>query len=239
MNLINERSQVIDQTDGKSERPAGDLSLNVEKFNYPDDPQTALSKVSFTIPAGKTLGIVGRVGAGKTTIMRLLLRQFEQYQGHIKYGDTDILDYQLDSYLPALGYVPQDSFLFSESVRDNIAFAKPEATDAEIDAVVKEADLADQIDQFENGFDTLVGEEGVSLSGGQRQRLAIARACLLNRNCWSWWCLIAVDAETESKILTNLHGERAVKRPLLPRTSRFSHAGGRLCDGSWYGDWTR
>ncbi len=216
MNLINERSQVIDQTDGKSERPAGDLSFNVEKFNYPDDPQTALSKVSFTIPAGKTLGIVGRVGAGKTTIMRLLLRQFEQYQGHIKYGDTDILDYQLDSYLPALGYVPQDSFLFSESVRDNIAFAKPEATDAEIDAVVKEADLADQIDQFENGFDTLVGEEGVSLSGGQRQRLAIARALLIKPELLILDdALSAVDAETESKILTNLHGERAGKTTII------------------------
>lgn len=216
MNLINEKSQVIDHTSGRSERPAGDLSFNIINFQYPNDLQVALKNVSFTIPAGKTLGIVGRVGAGKTTIMRLLLRQFEQYQGQISYGGTNILDYQLDSYLPAIGYVPQDSFLFSESVRDNIAFAKPDATKAEVEAAVKDADLAEQIEQFENGYETLVGEEGVSLSGGQRQRVAIARALLIKPELLILDdALSAVDAETESKILTNLHDERAGKTTII------------------------
>ncbi|MTV81304.1 ABC transporter ATP-binding protein [Secundilactobacillus folii] len=216
MHLINERSQVVDQSNGLTKRPSGDLQFNVESFHYPDDEQVTLQRVSFTIPAGKTLGIVGRVGAGKTTIMRLLLRQFEQYRGTISYGGTNILDYQLDAYLPAIGYVPQDSFLFSESVRDNIAFAKPEATQSEIEAVVAEAGLTEQIAQFEDGYDTLVGEEGVSLSGGQRQRLAIARALLIKPELLILDdALSAVDAETESKILNNLHGERAGKTTII------------------------
>ncbi|WP_203648832.1 ABC transporter ATP-binding protein [Secundilactobacillus yichangensis] len=216
MKLINEKSQVIDHTSGRSERPAGDLVFNITDFHYPDDPQVALKNMSFTIQAGKTLGIVGRVGAGKTTIMRLLLRQFEQYQGQISYGETNILDYQLDSYLPAIGYVPQDSFLFSASVRDNIAFAKPTATKAEVEAAVEDADLSNQIEQFENGYETLVGEEGVSLSGGQRQRVAIARALLIKPELLILDdALSAVDAETESKILTNLHHERAGKTTII------------------------
>lgn len=216
MNLLNEQSQVIDQSHGKTERPSGDFHFNIKEFHYPDDEQIGLKDVDFTIHGGQTLGIVGRVGAGKTTIMRLLLRQFEQYHGNITYGDTNILDYKLDSYLPAIGYVPQDSFLFSESVRDNIAFAKPDASQTEIEKVVSEADLASQIAQFDDGYNTLVGEEGVSLSGGQRQRLAIARALLIKPELLILDdALSAVDAETESEILTNLHGERAGKTTII------------------------
>ncbi len=103
MRLINEKSQVIDQPDGVMTRPSGTLRFDITEFHYPDDTAIALHDVDFSLAAGKTLGIVGRVGAGKTTIMRLLLRQFERYQGTIQYGKTDILDYRLDAYLPAVG----------------------------------------------------------------------------------------------------------------------------------------
>jgi ATP-binding cassette subfamily B protein len=216
MRLINEKSQVIDQPDGVTTRPSGTLQFDVTEFHYPDDSTVALRNVNFSLAAGKTLGIVGRVGAGKTTIMRLLLRQFERYQGTIQYGKTDILDYRLDAYLPAVGYVPQDGFLFSASVRDNITFAKPDATQAEVDQAVAMSGLTNQISHFEAGYDTLVGEEGVSLSGGQRQRLAIARALLIDPELLILDdALSAVDAETESRILSNLHADRHQKTTII------------------------
>lgn len=209
MHLINEQSQVTDLLSGSAKRPAGELQFEIKSFKYPDDSKLALNQVNFTLEAGKTLGIVGRVGAGKTTIMRLLLRQFEQYQGHINYGELNILDYQLDAYLPAIGYVPQDSFLFSQSVRDNIAFAASDSSQSEIEAAVAAADLSAQIGQFEHGYETMVGEEGVSLSGGQRQRLAIARALLIKPELLILDdALSAVDAETENQIIDNLHHQR-------------------------------
>ncbi|KRK98209.1 multidrug ABC superfamily ATP binding cassette transporter, ABC protein [Secundilactobacillus odoratitofui DSM 19909 = JCM 15043] len=216
MRLINEHSQVVDLTDGVVSRPAGDLRFNLQGFGYPDATTLTLKNVQFNLKAGQTLGIVGRVGAGKTTVMRLLLRQFEHYQGQIDFGETNILDYKLDAYLPAIGYVPQDSFLFSESVRDNIAFAKPEATQAEIEQAVDLAGLTEQIANFEQGYETLVGEQGVSLSGGQRQRLAIARALLIQPELLILDdALSAVDAETESHILGNLHQLRTNKTTII------------------------
>ncbi len=166
MELLNQKSAIIDSTNGLEQRPHGDLTYQVDQFNYPNDAGTSLSDVQFTIRAGQTLGIVGRVGAGKSTIMRLILREFDNYTGHVTYGGHDIKQYALDSYLPAIGYVPQDSFLFSNTIRENIRFADPHVSQDVVAQVAAKSDLSGQIAGMPDGYDTQVGEEGISLSGG-------------------------------------------------------------------------
>lgn len=216
MELLNQKSAIIDSTNGLEQRPHGDLTYRVDQFNYPNDAGTSLSDVQFTIRAGQTLGIVGRVGAGKSTIMRLILREFDNYTGNVTYGGHDIKRYALDSYLPAIGYVPQDSFLFSNTIRENIRFADPHVSQDVVAQVAAKSDLSGQIAGMPDGYDTQVGEEGISLSGGQRQRLAIARALLINPELLILDdALSAVDAETEAEILANLKAERADKTTII------------------------
>lgn len=116
MELLEQKTHIIDRQDGITVRPTGTLSYHVNRFDYPDDAGASLQRVDFDLPAGHTLGIVGRVGAGKSTIMKLILREFDNYEGTISFGGHDIKDYALDSYLPAIGYVPQESFLFSSNI---------------------------------------------------------------------------------------------------------------------------
>ncbi|MCT3570356.1 ABC transporter ATP-binding protein [Levilactobacillus brevis] len=216
MELLAQKTHIIDQTNGLQQRPKGTLAYHVAQFDYPDDAGASLQQVDFTLPAGHTLGIVGRVGAGKSTIMKLILREFDNYQGQIMFGGHDIKDYALDSYLPAIGYVPQESFLFSTNIFENIRFARPTATKAEVEAAAAKSDLAGQIAKLPAGYATEVGEEGISLSGGQRQRLAIARALLINPELLILDdALSAVDAETEAEILANLKQERANKTTII------------------------
>ncbi|MFD1455836.1 ABC transporter ATP-binding protein [Levilactobacillus lanxiensis] len=216
MELLNEKTHIIDQKDGIQQRPQGTISYHVHQFDYPDDGGASLQQVDFELPAGHTLGIVGRVGAGKSTIMKLILREFDNYSGEIDFGGHPIKDYALDSYLPAIGYVPQESFLFSSNIFENIRFAQPDATQEQVEAAAAKSDLAGQIAKLPAGYDTEVGEEGISLSGGQRQRLAIARALLINPELLILDdALSAVDAETEAEILANLKAERANKTTII------------------------
>jgi len=216
MELLDQKTLILDNPNGLTTRPAGALAYHVHEFNYPNDEQTSLHAIDFDIPAGQTLGIVGRVGAGKSSIMKLILREFDNYTGEIRFGGHPIKDYTLDAYLPAIGYVPQESFLFSDSVFENIRFAKADATEAEVLAAAQKSDLAHQIDGLPDGYDTQVGEDGISLSGGQRQRLAIARALLIDPELLILDdALSAVDAETEAEILGNLRTERANKTTII------------------------
>ncbi|WP_430490412.1 ABC transporter ATP-binding protein [Lactiplantibacillus pentosus] len=216
MELLNQQSAIVDAKRGIEQRPHGDIQYQITQFNYPNDAGTSLRDVNFKLKAGQTLGIVGRVGAGKSTIMKLILREFDQYDGQITYGGHDIKQYALDSYLPAIGYVPQDSFLFSNTIRENIRFADPSVSQDVVEAVAAKSDLNGQITNMPAGYDTQVGEEGISLSGGQRQRLAIARALLINPELLILDdALSAVDAETESEILANLKAERADKTTII------------------------
>ncbi|WP_395538007.1 ABC transporter ATP-binding protein [Lactiplantibacillus pentosus] len=216
MELLNQQSAIVDAKHGIEQRPHGDIQYQITQFNYPNDAGTSLRDVNFKLKAGQTLGIVGRVGAGKSTIMKLILREFDQYDGQITYGGHDIKQYALDSYLPAIGYVPQDSFLFSNTIRENIRFADPSVSQDVVEAVAAKSDLNGQIANMPAGYDTQVGEEGISLSGGQRQRLAIARALLINPELLILDdALSAVDAETESEILANLKAERADKTTII------------------------
>lgn len=145
MELLNQQSAIVDAKRGIEQRPHGDIQYQITQFNYPNDAGTSLRDVNFKLKAGQTLGIVGRVGAGKSTIMKLILREFDQYDGQITYGGHDIKQYALDSYLPAIGYVPQDSFLFSNTIRENIRFADPSVSQDVVEAVAAKSDLNGQI----------------------------------------------------------------------------------------------
>lgn len=214
--LLHARSSIIDDKHSLKKRATGDLNFNIKSFTYPGDEQRSLTDVRFTLPAGHTIGLVGRVGTGKSTIMKLILREFDDYKGAISVGGINIKDYALNSYLPSLGYVPEESFLFSDTIKNNIRFGNFEASDDAVIEAAKKSDLyADILDQ-PNQFDTEVGEQGVSLSGGQRQRLAIARALIINPEMLLLDdALSAVDGETEHAILQELRQERKDKTTII------------------------
>lgn len=178
------------------------------------EPPPVLSGFDLTIEPGQTVALVGRTGSGKSTVARLIPRIFDPQAGEIRIGGRDIREIPLERLRTSIGFVPQDSFLFSMPLRDNLAFGNPEAPPAEVERVADEAGLAPDIADFPDGYDTLVGERGVTLSGGQRQRAAIARALLPDSSILVLDdVLSAVDSETESHIL------RAVRRASRSRTT--------------------
>lgn len=214
-NLLKEKSLIVDSSDGEESerRLEGQLRYHITSFAYPDEPdQAVLENVDFDLKPGQTVGLVGRVGSGKTTIIQLLMREFDNYKGRITFAGHDIRQVPLDVYLKEISYVPQNNFLFSMSVRDNIAFAKPDASKEEVEAAARKAALHDDILAFPKGYQTMIGENGVSLSGGQKQRMSIARALLNNSEILILDdALSAVDAKTEKAILANLRKEREQK----------------------------
>ena len=203
----------------------GRLDYSIQKFAYDDRP--TLRDIRFSIEQGQTLGIVGVTGSGKTTLLRLLLREQDIQDGNICLAGHDIRDYSLSALRSLIGYVPQDQILFATSIRDNIRFGNPSLSDEEVIAVTKLCGIYEDIMQMPDGFDTLVGERGVSLSGGQKQRLAMCRALILNPEILILDdSLSAVDAKTEHLILDNLKRERSGKTTLITahRLSAVVHA---------------
>lgn len=224
--ILSEKPEV-DAADAIHAVPQGDIQFEVSSFTFPGDERPTLRDVSFHLKAGETLGIVGRTGSGKSAIVKLLLRQFEQFEGEIMYGGLPILAYGRDAYMQALGYVPQEHFLFSTTVKNNIAFANLEATQQEVEQAAKLAYIHEDILEFTDGYETVVGERGVALSGGQKQRISIARAMLLKPNCLILDdSLSAVDARTEEAILSNLRAERQDATTIIisHRLSAITHA---------------
>lgn len=207
--LLNEKSSVVKTKDSFTTVPSGLLDFQVDSFSYPDDKKIALHDVDFKLRPGQTLGIVGPTGGGKSTIISLLMRDFDHYQGFINVGKVDIRKYDLNSYLDTIGYVPQTNFLFSTDIRDNVRFANIDATQEEVEQASFVADLDADIKQMPDGYDTQVGELGVSLSGGQKQRLAIARAILSNPKLLILDdSLSAVDSKTERHIESRIAKNR-------------------------------
>ena len=187
----------------------GPLVFSGVSFRYPGQEHFALNDISFSLPAGDSLGIVGATGAGKSSIVRLLLRQHEAQQGAITWGGPPLADYALASLHAALGWVPQEPVLFSASVAENIALGKPDASRAAIEEAARLAAIHDDILRFPQGYETPVGERGITLSGGQRQRVAIARALLTRAPLLLLDdALSAVDTQTESAILAHLRERR-------------------------------
>lgn len=184
----------------------GRITFEDVSFQYPRGNRPALAHISFDVPVGSTLGIVGPTGSGKTTILNLVGRLFDTTSGRVLLDGVPVRELPLSQVRGALGYVPQDSFLFSERYEDNIRFgAEHELTDAEIDALIELAAMTEEVARFPEGKATVVGERGVTLSGGQRQRTCIARALArAPRVLILDDCLSAVDTETERQLLHSL-----------------------------------
>lgn len=184
----------------------GMISFKNLSYTYPDTNITALKDVSFTINPGETLAIVGNTGSGKSTVLELIGRLYDVDNGQLLIDNTPIKDLNLDSLRSSIGYVPQDAFLFSDTLSNNIKFGKEDATQEEIVQAAKSAAVHDNIIGFNKGYETILGERGISLSGGQKQRVSIARALIKDPKIFLFDdCLSAVDTETEEEILQNLN----------------------------------
>ena len=183
----------------------GDIEFKNVSFVYPDTNIEALKDVSFTLKSGETLAILGKTGSGKSTILDLIGRLYDIDNGTLLIDGTVISDLNLFSLRDSIGYVPQDAFLFSDTIKNNIKFGKEDATDDEVIEAAKNAHVHKNIIGFNNGYDTVLGERGITLSGGQKQRVSIARAIIKKPDILLFDdCLSAVDTETEEKILKNL-----------------------------------
>jgi len=225
--LLRVESEVKDKLSAFSITPEGDLNFEIDTFTYYGQSIPALKGIYFTLKKGQTLGVVGKTGSGKTTLFRVLLREFDGVNGDIRIGNTSIFDLSLDTLRSAFGYVPQDHFLFSTTIAENITLGKPAANPLEIEKAAKTACIHDDIQHFEEKYATLVGDRGVTLSGGQKQRVAIARALLLNPEILILDdSLSAVDAKTEKQILNALKENRFEKTTLISshRLSAIEHA---------------
>ena len=184
----------------------GDIEFKDVSFTYEDTNITALNKVSFRINQGQTLAILGRTGSGKSTIAALIARLYDVKQGIIFIDQKPIKEINLDSLRESIGFVPQDAFLFSDTIKDNIKIGNEQASNEQVEQAAKSAFIYHNIMEFNQKFDTLVGERGVTLSGGQKQRISIARALISNPEILIFDdCLSAVDTETEEIILQNLN----------------------------------
>lgn len=184
----------------------GNIEFADVDFSYDDDPESLILKgINFKIKQGETLAIIGHTGSGKSTLANLFGRLFDIKSGEILIDGKPIKEINLHDLRTAIGYVSQDVFLFSENIRDNIAFGVTDASTAEIEQAAKDAVVHHNIVGFKEGYNTLLGERGINLSGGQKQRVSISRAILKNPPILIFDdCLSAVDIETEEKILTNL-----------------------------------
>lgn len=225
--ILKVENDIKDSSSAISDIKNGKIEYCVEEFKYND---TAVVKdIKFSLEKGHTLGIVGKTGSGKTTLLRLLMREFdvEKSKGYINIDTYNVKDYKVTSLRSLMGYVPQEQFLFSITIAENIAFGNPESTKEEIKEAARLADVEKDINDMIDGYDTLVGEHGVSLSGGQKQRIAIARALILNPDILILDdSLSAVDARTEESILNNVRETRQGKTNIITahRLSAIKHA---------------
>ena len=227
MELLKEESNIVEASDPVTTEIDGDLSFSVDSFTYPQAEEAMLKNVHFTIPQGHTLGIVGKTGSGKTSIFKLLMRDYDHYRGSIRFNGIDMKAYALDVLLGSIGYVPQDNFLFSTTVRDNIRFADPTASQERVEAAARLTSAHEDIIGFPDGYDTLVGERGVALSGSQKQRISMARAIINSPSLLILDdSLSAVDAKTEEAILNSIKEKRQNKTTIISahRISSVMHA---------------
>ncbi|RFN60181.1 ABC transporter ATP-binding protein [Marixanthomonas ophiurae] len=203
--FLSEEPEITNQT-AKETPIRGKIAFENLSYTYPDTNITALKDVSFTVKPGETLSIIGHTGSGKSTILELIGRLYDVQKGYLKIDDTPVKQLNLDSLRGSIGYVPQDAFLFSDSIKNNIRFGKEEADEAEVIQAAKRAAVHKNIIGFSKGYDTVLGERGITLSGGQKQRVSIARAIIKDPQILLFDdCLSAVDTETEEEILNNLH----------------------------------
>ncbi len=215
--LLEAKQDVKDRAGAKPlERVEGNIEFRDLTFRYPDGEYNALEKVSFTICAGENVGLVGKTGSGKTTLVDLILRTYNVPDGTIFIDGQDVNDVTIQSVREGCAYVPQDNFLFSDTIEHNIAFGVDEYDRHTISEAAKLADIHGNIKEFQKGYDTVLGERGVTVSGGQKQRISIARALIKNSPILILDDSVsAVDTKTEKTILENLHTTRAGKTTIL------------------------
>ena len=205
---INEFLKIEPEIHNKNQEKSiieGAISFENVSYTYVDTLIKALENVSFTVHKGETLAILGKTGSGKSTIISLISRLYDTTEGRITIDGKEISSLNLNDLRNSIGIVPQDAFLFSDTVKNNIKFGKENATDEEVEAAAKSAVVHDNIMGFNKQYDTILGERGITLSGGQKQRVSLARAIIKNPEILLFDdCLSAVDTETEEAILNNL-----------------------------------
>lgn len=227
---IQELLQEDDDMDNHGRQPLRDLeeiALADYSFRYQGAHQDSLSHINLRLKKGQTLGIVGKTGSGKTTLVRQFLRQYPVGQGDFQVNDRPISDYIRHDIESLIGYVPQEHLLFSRSVRENILFGKPTASQKQVDVAVAIAAFSQDLERMSEGYDTLIGEKGVAISGGQKQRISIARAMIKEPELLILDdALSAVDARTERIIIENIQTLRAGKTNIITshRLSAVEHA---------------
>ncbi|MBS4762093.1 ABC transporter ATP-binding protein [Carnobacteriaceae bacterium zg-ZUI252] len=224
-NLLSQESDVFNEADTHMTFDHADLVYAIDSFQY--DHSETLRDIHFTLFSGQTLGIVGPTGSGKTTLIKLLLREFDVTNGSITFGGSDIKMMSLNALRSHIGYVPQDQMLFATSILENIRFANPEYSIEDVKQAARLSCVANDIESMNDQYNTIIGERGVSLSGGQKQRIAIARALIMNPPVLILDdSLSAVDAKTEHIIVDNLKSSRKDKTTIITahRLSAVNHA---------------
>jgi ATP-binding cassette subfamily B protein len=213
--FLNQKPEIINTTNEHS-IINGKIEFKDVSFTYNDTNIMALNNISFTLESGRTLAILGKTGSGKSTLIGLIARLYDIDKGQLLIDDKKITDINLTDLRSSIGYVPQDGFLFSDTIKNNIKFGDKDATDAEIITAAKNSYIHHNIDEFNEKYETLVGERGVTLSGGQKQRISIARAIIANPQILIFDdCLSAVDTETEEIILNNLENVSKDKTTII------------------------
>ena len=230
MERINEfldtKSEIVNPTTERTDI-IGDIQFENISFTYPDTGIQALKNINFTLKENETLGIFGKTGSGKSTIANLMCRLYDSSEGDISFGGKNIKKLNLSDLRRKIGYVPQDGFLFSGTVNENISFGKDEFTEEEIKQAARIAEIDEEIENFPKKYDTIIGERGVQLSGGQRQRISIARAIFINPAIFIFDdSLSAIDANKEQKILKNLKNKTENNTNIIisHRTSSLKNA---------------
>lgn len=223
--LLSQESPVKDPESPLEGIENGRLDYAIDRFAFEDEE--TLRDIHFSLEKGQTLGLVGQTGSGKTALIKLLLREYDVDKGAIYLNGHDIRDYRLADLRSLMGYVPQDQFLFASSILENICFGNPDLPFSAVEEATQLAQVYQDIQAMPEGFDTVIGEKGVSLSGGQKQRLAMSRAMILNPDILILDdSLSAVDAKTEFAIIDNLKETRKDKTTIITahRLSAVVHA---------------
>lgn len=225
--VLKQQSDVKEPTQPVEVKKPEAIQFNDVTFRYPGSKEPALKAINLNIKQGETIGIVGKTGAGKTTLFKQLLRQYPAPEGNLLVNSVPIDQLSLDATRQWIGYVPQQHILFSKTVRENLLFGVGDASDDVINQMLISTSLKSDIDALTKGLDTLVGESGVTLSGGQKQRLSLARALLMEPEILILDdALSAVDGKTEATIIAHLKAERQQKTTLIAahRLSAVTHA---------------
>lgn len=225
---LEQADDLIESSGNKALDRIDSIEFNQYKFTYPGDEQETLKEISFSLNRGQTLGIVGKTGSGKSTIIRQLMRQYPVEKAEsLRINGLPITDYKIDDIEKMIGYVPQEHILFSRTVEHNIAFGNQEANSADLAQAIQAADFSKDLDRMPEGLETMIGEKGVAISGGQKQRISMARALIRQPELLIMDdSLSAVDAKTERAIIQNIQNLRKDKTNIIitHRLSAVAHA---------------